>query len=574
MNFQKGAIAFLLIVSLLFPNLAFAEDDLEVVVLHTVKCGEASFEISVTGGVGPYEILVDYGDGEDDEFEDIDTLPLILNHSYPTQGEFEYSIKMYDKEGLEGEAEADLEIAGPDVTLESDPSPPLLPYTPEGVAIDFTAIVSGGEAPYTFEWDLDADGNPDDGIDPASSTESFTYTESGKVKPSVKVTDACGFSDRDKLTVLIVDPSTEEDGEETEDPGEEEEGIKEENTGKGCHPVAQRIADVLNELSPERLEGAYECEDIFNFFSEDEGSGGHRFGLLQHAYHMTQIIDELTWEDIVDWHLEGSGWGVLQQLNKFAGALDQVGITDLVDRVVNGENTVGEIRNAVRVVLRYDADFEDALTRFEAGAAPGEINQLYKLAKELELDASELDEYQDAGIALSELKHASRLAGQIEGDWETVLQAYVDGYSWGEIRKASHMVDEDQDLEAILAIGLDSVREQEREERQAERRLEQVQRAAERLAHKYGVEEEEILTIYNEICDRSWGCVINQLREKAEDSRHSDRDQRTASRIAEKYRVSEDEVWGVFNGDCDGDWSCARTYFRNLTKEERGKGNK
>jgi hypothetical protein len=340
MNFQKGAIAFLLIVSLLFPNLAFAEDDLEVVVLHTVKCGEASFEISVTGGVGPYEILVGYGDGEDDEFEDIDTLPLILNHSYPTQGEFEYSIKMYDKEGLEGEAEADLEIAGPDVTLESDPSPPLLPYTPEGVAIDFTAIVSGGEAPYAFEWDLDADGAPDVEVDPASSTAAFTYTEAGKVKPSVKVTDACGFSDRDKLTVLIVDPSTEEDGEETEDPGEEEEGIKEENTGKGCHPVAQRIADVLNELSPERLEGAYECEDIFNFFSEDEGSGGHRFGLLQHAYHMTQIIDELTWEDIVDWHLEGSGWGVLQQLNKFAGALDQVGITDLVDRVVNGENTV------------------------------------------------------------------------------------------------------------------------------------------------------------------------------------------------------------------------------------------
>jgi len=573
MNFRKYAITFVLIISFLFPNLAFAEDDLEVVVLHTVKCGEASFEISVTGGEGPYEILVNYGDEEDDEFEGVDTLPLNLNHNYPSQGEFEYSIKVYDKEGLEGEAEADFVIAGPEVTLESDPSPPLLPYTPEGVTMDFTAIVSGGEAPYTFEWDLDADGIPDVGSDPATSTASFTYTEAGKVKPSVQVTDACGFSDRDKLTVFIVDSSTEEEGEESEDPGEEE-GIKEENTEKGCHPVAQRIADVLNALSPERLEGSYECEDIFNFFSEDEGSGGHRFGLLQHAYHMTQIIDELTWEDIVDWHLEGSGWGVLQQLNKLAGALDQVGITDLVDRVLNGENTVGEIRNAVRVVLRYEADFEDALTRFEAGAAPGEINQLYKLAQEMELDASELDTYLDEGIALPELKHASRLAGQVEGDWEMMLQAYANGYSWGEIRKACRMADENQDLETILAIGLDSLREQEREERQAERRLEQAQRAAERLAHKYEVDEEEILTIYNEICDGSWGCVTKQLREETEDSRHSDRDQRTASRIAEKYGISEDQVWGVFNGDCDGDWSCTRTHFRNLTKEERGKGNK
>jgi len=566
MTFRKHVVVLVLITSLLFPVLAFAEDDLEVSVVHSETCGEASLEIHVQGGTGPFEVLVDYGDEEGDEFEDVSTIPLVINHTYPSQGEFEYSIKVYDNDGMEGEAEGDITIAGPQVALESDPSPPLLPFVPGGVTVGFTALVSGGEAPYVFEWDLDADGNLDSVVDPTSNTASFTYTEPGKVKASVRATDACGFSDRDKLTVFIVDPS-EEDVEEGEEPETEEESDVE----KGCHPVAERIADVLNTLSPERIEGVYSCEDIFNFFQSEEGNDGHRFGLLQRAYQMTQIIDELTWEDILDWHLEGSGWGVLQQLNKFAGALEEVGVADLVDKVLNSENTVGEIRNAVRAVMRFDADFEDTLDRLEAGVSSGELNQFYRLASDMEVDPLELDEFLEAGLSLSEIKHASKLVGQVEGDWQEILQAYDSGFSWGEIRKASRLVDENTDLESLLSDGLDVYRDQQREERRVEREIEQNQRTAERLAQKYGVDEEDILATYHGICEGSWGCVQDQLRDQVQDDRGLDKDQRTATQISKKYEVDEGVVWRVYNGVCEGDWGCVRAHFRDLAKEGRGK---
>ena len=82
----------------------------------------------------------------------------------------------------------------------------------------------------------------------------------------------------------------------------------------------------MSSIFPDRADQVYTCKDIFDIF---EGAifGYHvGFGRMWHAYQLTQKIDELSWEDILDWHLNYSGWGILQQLDRFAGLLDSYGI--------------------------------------------------------------------------------------------------------------------------------------------------------------------------------------------------------------------------------------------------------
>lgn len=289
---------------------------------------------------------------------------------------------------------------------------------------------------------------------------------------------------------------------------------------------------------------------------------------------MTQIIDELTWEDILDWHLEGSGWGVLQQLDRFAESLDEVGIAELYERVMLGESSVGDIRNAVRAAMRFEADFADALVKLEGGTSPGELNQFYRTAMELDLEPALLDEYLESGISLSQIKHASRLAAQTGGEWQVLLGAYTQGYEWGEIRKAFRLADETTDFETILAIGADAYREHQRELQHAEQDLEKDERTAARLAEQYGITEAEILILLQSDCDGEWGCVRELLREQTQVDRNSEKNQRTALQIAEKYGILEADVWNVFDGECKYDWACVRGYFRDQTQKEHGKSTR
>jgi hypothetical protein len=569
-------VVMLLVFALSFPLSVFAEDELMVSVGFVEMCGDAALEIGIQGGEAPFSLVVDFGDGESIEVFDVFTLPYTIHHLYPAQGEYEYSVKVYDSNDWEGETEGPLTVLGPTVVLESDPSPPLLPLGSEGTRIDFTAIVSGGQESYAFEWDLNEDGVPEDGVDPTANTASFTYLEAGRFEANVKVTDACGFSESDQLRVIIVDPTSEEDpdAEDNSEEGEDLDDEGESEAGKGCHPTAQRISDALNILSPSQRDGEYSCEDIFNFFQGEEGGLHHSFGVLWRAYQMTQVIDELTWEDILDWHLEGSGWGVLQQLDRFSEALDEVGIVELYERVMSGENTIGDIRSAVRATLRFEADFEDALERLESGTSQGELNQLYRTAMEMEIELDLLDEYLDTGVTLSQIKHASRLANQTGSEWEILLGAYTQGYDWSEIRKAFRLADETMDFETILAIGTNEYREQQRELERAEREGEKDEQTAKRLAEQYGIEETDVLEYLNSACEGDWSCVREQLRERARSERTSDHDESTAIQIAEKYGVLEGDVWEVYNGVCGGKWNCVRGYFRDQTQKDHGKSTR
>jgi hypothetical protein len=576
MSYRSVAVVLTLVLALSFPYSVFAEDELNVSVGTIETCGDAALEIGIQGGEAPFSLMVGFGDGESVEVSDVTALPYTIQHMYPSQGEYEYSVKVYGSSGAEGEAEGIITISGPTVGLESDPSPPLLPLGSEGTEIDFTAIVSDGQEPYTFEWDLDEDGALEEIVDPLSNTATFTYTEAGRFEANIKVTDACGFSESDQLRVIIIDPTSEEDPdtEENLDEGEDLGGESEPEAENGCHPTAQRIADALNLLSAEQSGGEYNCENIFNFFQEEEGGLHHSFGVLWRAYQMTQVIDELTWEDILDWHLEGSGWGVLQQLDRFSEALDEVSIADLYERVMSGENTIGDVRSAVRAAMRFEVDFEDALERLENGASPGELSQLYRTALEMGVEPILLDKYLSRGVTLSQLNHASRLADQTGGRWEILIAAYTQGYGWGEIRQAFHLADETADFDTILAIGANAYREQLREEERAERDEEKDEQTAERLAEQYGMDANDILQFLNSACNGDWNCVREQLLEQAKAERNSDHDRNTANQIAEKYGISEGEVWQVYINICGGEWNCVRGYFRDQTPKDHGKSTR
>ena len=60
MSFRKKIFVLLVITSFLFPSVVFAESSLEISVLHSEKCGEATFEIDVIGGEGPYQVQLEY----------------------------------------------------------------------------------------------------------------------------------------------------------------------------------------------------------------------------------------------------------------------------------------------------------------------------------------------------------------------------------------------------------------------------------------------------------------------------------------------------------------------------------
>ena len=528
--------------SLSIPLSALAQESLDIAVTPTVSCAEVSFDVGVTGGIPPYTLAWDFGDSE--TLLEPSTGPShVTQHTYPGSGEYPWSLNVTDDAENFSTTQGIAIITGPVATLASDPFPPLLTLSGGEASASFTAEASGGVTPYIYAWDLNGDGIPDEGADPSSNSSDFTYDSSGKYLASVTVQDGCGLTASDTFPVLVLDP------EETQ----------------ACHPMALRIANAVNALFPSQAEDLYSCEDIFSYFEGGLTGSQLGFGRMWHAYQLTQSIDELTWEEILDWHLSGFGWGLLVQLDKYGGKLDEVSVSELMARVISGENSLTDIRAAFHVATRYDADFEDALTRLASGVSPGELGQLYKIATELNVDPAELDGYLDGGGSLPELRHAANLAAQSGADWEVVAEAHADGHTWGEISQAYRFADGETDPETILEQGVQEYRRQIRQETQTTRQAEQDQRTASNLAKQFDVSQEEVLGIFNGECSGDWNCVRIHFRQQTGNSRNAG-DESTAAQIAQKYGVDVSDVMGLYNGVCQQDWACVRAHFRDQNK--------
>lgn len=532
-------------VGMSIPGPVFAQSEVEILISVSTTCEAATFKVDVSGPGAPFDLAMDYGDSESALFEGQSTFPFLIDHVYPGAGTYEWSltaISTLDPTVL-GSASGSLSI-GPSVTLTSDIFPPVLTLEAGQADLTFTAEVEGGEGSFTYAWDLDNDGITDAGSDPNAASATYSYTAPGKYQASVGVTDGCGLIDSDTLTVVVFDPD---------------------NPQSACHPRADDIAQSVDTLFPDQAEQLYGCEDIFGIFQGDLTGSQLGFGRMWHAYQLALSITDLTWEEILDWQLQGNGWGILAQLDRLSDALEEIGVADLADLVLTGEASIQDIRTAVRNVLRYEADFEDALARLADGASPGELGQFYRLASELELDPASLDAYLAEGMTLPELRHASKLAERVDAAWEEVLDAKSFDHSWGEINQAYRLADEETSAADILAIGIKEYRASEREE-------DRNQRTAERLAEQYSAQVGDVMSIYSGECEGSWSCTRKALREGTSTQAYGDQDERTAARIASQYGVAEAEVWTVYETTCSQEWNCVRAHFRELSKENKGKG--
>jgi PKD repeat protein len=540
-------VTFLVLAILVTPIPVMAEDGLYIEVSPTIACDGVTFEVKVEDGTPPYDLTWDFGDGESLEEIDIELFPHDTDHMYLVPGEYEWVLTVTDSaETPMTGTTSDIVTIGPLVTLLADEMPPVVELEGGEATFHFTAEVVGGSPPFSYEWSFE--GASSSTSDPNSNTASATYTKVGRYTASVTVTDQCGTTHTDTLLVVVVEPPF------------------------GCHPMAQRIADEVSKLFPDQAETTYSCEDIYYMFLGGLTGRQTGFGRLWHAYQLALTIEDLTWEQIRDWHLDGTGWGLLVQLNRYAETLEDVGIVELMDLVLSGENSANQIRTALRCVLRYDADFEDALARLADGISPGKLGQLYRTAQELDLDPSVLDDYLEMGINIPELRHAAKLATQLDGDWASLITAHSKGYSWGEIRKAYQLADETNNALSILGIGVQEFRRQLRVQAQEERQMEFNHRIAAHYANQYGVGEDDILGVFNGICDGDWKCVRDYLRENPDNAMQAGSNERTASHLAAQYDVSVEEVMSLFEGTCDGDWRCVRSQLKDMVREEQGKG--
>ncbi len=460
-----------------------AQGGLVVTANAAATCTEAQFAVSVEGGTAPYELTIDFGDGEMLTISAEGTPPAIVAHAYAAGGAYAWQVTATSGD-LSGGASGTL-IIGPSVTLMSDPFPPLLPLVDGQASVALTAEVAGGTAPFAYTWTLD--GASTSTTDPGSPTASATYTAGGKYSASVVVTDGCGLSASDTLAIVVDDPLAE-----------------------GCHPVAEWLADAVSSLFPQQAEQLYTCEDIYGYFTGGLTGSQLGFGIMRHAYALAEAIPDLTWEEILDWKLDGSGWGQLVQLQRVSEALGEVGIVELIERVATGENSLGDIRSAARIALRYEADFAAALDLLAGGASNGELGQIYRTASELGIDPAVVSGYQEMGVRAVELQQAARVAERLGADWASVLEAHAAGESWGSIRKGE--VEEAPGPGNSQGNGQaqDNGQEPKKNEIQNEVNL----RLAEQLAAKYGLTIEAVQAMFEGTCGGDWGCVRATLREQ------------------------------------------------------------
>jgi len=576
MNFKpKFFISMLLAVTILLVNFggmtgaanaAQGIDELIITVTPVaIECGAVEYTISWTGGSAPYLVYMDYGDGDTSDLPPLevaleDNNKIILDHTYLDHGDYEWTVRVEEKVeeglvGLGGLAVDIITIDGPTVTLTSTPFPPVIVL---GDTVDFFATVTGGTPEYEYVWNL-GDGI---GTGDTAALPPYTYTETGKFQVEVMVTDSCEFAGTATLPVVVAD------------------------SGDVCHPTAQKISDGVNLLFPNQVDDLYTCEDIYDIFNGSLTGDQLGFGRMWKAYNLALTMEELTWEEIRDWHLDTGGWGSLLQLDRFSDLLEDHSIGDLMALVVSEEYSLADVRTAARSVTRYEADFEDALSRIAEGANAGELGQLYKLAAYLEVDPSAFDVYLADGLTLSELKHTANIADRLEVDWTVIAEFRASADSWGEIKQAYKLATDETSAAEILIFGIQEYRkdlqEAAKESRQVElatKQEEKNKQTAEKLAEQFSSNSVYVMSLFTEgECEGNWGCVRKVLREeeKTQSEGISDKGLQTALQISSKYGVSEGLVIEHYNGLCSGDWACTRAYFRDLDKstKEIGKPEK
>jgi len=276
------------------------DGEIDITVEYGIDCGEVSgevtFDISLDDITSPYNLVIDYGDGDAPGSMNLDSAEVTLIHTYYAHGVYNLTITVTETEedGLTRTTSSEITIAGPPaVTISSDPFPPLVG---PGDTVEFTASVTGGVPPYSYAWDAPLVV----GITPDIA--SSTFTDAGKYQARVTVKDFNGCIVTDTLPVVVA--------------------VSSDMSDIICHPTAQKISDSVNSLLlTNQADALYTCQDIYDIFDGVLTGDQVGFGKMWKAYNLALTMEELTWEEIRDWGLDTGGWGALLQLDRFSDLL-------------------------------------------------------------------------------------------------------------------------------------------------------------------------------------------------------------------------------------------------------------
>jgi PKD repeat protein len=156
------------------------------------------FEANVVGGIEPYAIRWNFGDGggseeNDDDDEDVE-------HTFDVAGTYNVDVSITDSSGR---------TASDSILVTVEPPPPLtaveiIASGTEGIApatFDFESNVTGGTAPYTYSWDF-GDGSVE--VDDDESV-SHTFDIGGTYNVDLTVIDSIGRTASDSMLVTVVE---------------------------------------------------------------------------------------------------------------------------------------------------------------------------------------------------------------------------------------------------------------------------------------------------------------------------------------------------------------------------------
>jgi uncharacterized repeat protein (TIGR01451 family) len=133
-----------------------------------------SFSGGASGGVPPYNYLWEFGDGEWSTEQNPE-------HTYMSAGVYAAKLTVTGADGCQGSAEVEITVfESPTVEAIAEPE------VCESEMVQFTAVASGGLAPYSYSWDFG------DGTTSTEQNPEHTYTSIGLYTAELTVTDARG----------------------------------------------------------------------------------------------------------------------------------------------------------------------------------------------------------------------------------------------------------------------------------------------------------------------------------------------------------------------------------------------
>ena len=153
------------------------------------------FEADVAGGLEPYTINWDFGDGSSEESDDD------VEHTFDVADTYNVDLTVTDSSGRTASDSMSITVEEPPPLTSVD----IISNDTEGVApatFDFEANLTGGTEPFTYSWDF-GDGSSEESDD---ETVEHTFDVAGTYNVDLTVTDSTLQTASDSILITVEEP--------------------------------------------------------------------------------------------------------------------------------------------------------------------------------------------------------------------------------------------------------------------------------------------------------------------------------------------------------------------------------